>query len=221
MPNSQFSTHYPLASLQLERIRRGAPDEIYSKRNKAQGREKAFGLLIQELVITPFKLPFYIGFNLALVVYKTARVSSLIFLIAQKKPGAEQRMKDACFETLDYLMLIPLLPAAQLSRLTRLFFASVLDCRIYYKPLKTFPDAIQVEYYERRVFSIMDRFATYRELDTEVKASLHGLQEHFYAQLEAKKGDREKKEFLLQIIPEVKALCLVIRKQKVDALLAG
>lgn len=127
---------FPLVTAEAKRLVERTPHEAYWKIGSGGGRKRCAILLVKELALFPLKVPFYICFNLALLVRKIGWLALQVLASLMPSRRKDAKRKKYALMVADYFFLLFVVPALRVARIGKLLLASTVYPALCYKKIE-------------------------------------------------------------------------------------
>lgn len=174
MAPKPFSELFPLSTDQFNQLVKVEPHEFLGGRNTWQGRRVVGELFGREIFLFLFQIPFYIIFNLILLIGKISQTIWRTMLLCQPSQTGTSRLKAVSLSMVDHVFLIPILPLFRLAIIGKLAIASLFP-KIYLKRPAKVSVAQQEIYYKKCIRKAFDHLLGHQMVTLEIRTLLHHL----------------------------------------------
>lgn len=169
-----FSELFPLSSYQFSQLVQVEPDEVLGGRNTWRGRRVVGELLGREVFLFLFQMPFYVVFNLMLLIGKISETIWRTLLLCKPSISRGKRFKAVSLSTIDHALLVPVLPLFRLGLVGKLMIASIFP-KIYFKRPADVSPLRRQAYYRKCVHGNFDQLLDHRGVTLENRTVLHNF----------------------------------------------
>lgn len=167
----------PLIKDQMTGLLKGQPHEVFAYSGNCRAKLAVGKLFCKRILVFPVKIPFYIVFNLALLLIKMGELCIRFFRSLSFKKEHFQQFKAVLYQVVDLSLIFILSPIIRVAEIFKLAIGTLFYPGIHYKKPTSYPIQKQAEYYEKLTFNLSKILLSYQELSIEIKASLHEIEQ--------------------------------------------